>query len=282
MDSLKAKGLDEGLLNQIWSMDSDEALKTAKLLDKQSAASLQNYSKDYATYTAEVKRISDEHFDEQRKQLEEDYIKPIQAYVTENSAKLQDAMALIGQDTVQGWIDGVSDKLEDSKEAAGSIGTDALNEVKKVLGIESPSKEFYAIGEFSIEGFLNGLKSKTEAIAQMFITLGQTAGDKFVEAFKSTWDNFVTLLNNTGGLQIPVSMTTTTFGTPTNQGTQVVYTGTNSSVYGLTKADVVNAIKEAMPSGNVVLQVDQSEFGRITRSSLNLLAQQQGTMDLRV
>ena len=77
-------------------------------------------------------------------------------------------------------------------------------------------------------------------------------------------------------------MTTTAFGTPVTQGQQVYYTGTGTSYSGLTKADVVSAIKEAVPDGNVILKVDESEFGRVSRSSLNLLAQQQGTMDLRV
>lgn len=280
MNNLKAKGLSEDLLSQIWEMDPEEALKTAKELDKANSSTLKQYSDSYDKYKTEVKAKSDEIYGQQIQDFQDNYITPLQKYVTEGAAKIQEDMDLIGKDTVQGYIDGMAEKYKDVNDAVDKIGIDALDTLRKQLGIESPSKEFYKIGEFSIQGFLDGLGSKIESVAIMFKTIGERAGDAFVNAFKTTWDNFVTLLNT--GLQVPVSMTTTAFGTPTAQGSQVIFGGASNTTAYLTKSDVVSAIQEAMPSGDVILQVDGNTFARVSRDSLNNLALQEGSMGLNV
>ena len=112
-------------------------------------------------------------------------------------------------------------------------------------------------------------------IATLFTTLGQTAGENFAAAFKTAWDNFTAM-----GVTVPTSMITPTFGSTvsTAAGTQTIY---NNS-YGLTRDDVVSAIQEAMPSGDVILTVDGVQFGRVSRNSLNALAEQQGRLGLMV
>ena len=51
---------------------------------------------------------------------------------------------------------------------------------------------------------------------------------------------------------------------------------------GLTKADVVSAIKEAQPDGDIVLEIDETEFARVSRAALNSYAQSSGNLNLRV
>ena len=63
-----------------------------------------------------------------------------------------------------------------------------------------------------------------------------------------------------------------------NQNNNATYSSNN----GLTKADVVSAIKEAQPDGDIVFKVNETEFGRVARSSLNLLAKSSGNMGLKV
>lgn len=282
LDSLRSRGADQSLIDQIMGSSSEEQQKFMEQFTKMSSGEQSKYLSTWKELQTTANSMTEEYMAERVKDWEEDFWKPVQEYTATGGEELQKAMELAGKDSVQGFIDGIQEKYDDAegqtKELYGSI----LNDAKNVLGIASPSKEFYAIGEFSIQGFIDGLTSRVSEVASIFQSLGQTAGDKFVSAFKSTWDNFVTLLNNTGGLPVPVSMTTTAFGTPVTQGAQVYYTGTGTSYSGLTKADVVSAIKEAVPDGDVILKVDESEFGRVSRSSLNLLAQQQGTMDLRV
>lgn len=281
-DELRAKKLDEDTIAQLWDMDPEKALETAKQMNKYSASALADYSKKKEEVQKEIAAEAQKFYEQEAKDFQENYMDKLQNYVTEGAAKIKENMDLIGKDTVQGYIDGMVDKYDATKGAAEKIGADSIEALKKELGIASPSKEFYEIGEWSIQGFLDGLKSKVGEVATMFVTMGQTAGDHFINAFKSTWDNFVTLLNSTGGLQVPVAMTTTAFGMPVSQGAQVTYTGTGTSIYGLTKDDVVSAIKEAVPDGDVILKVGESEFAKISRSSLNNLALQEGSMGLSV
>ena len=57
---------------------------------------------------------------------------------------------------------------------------------------------------------------------------------------------------------------------------------TTTTVYNpLTKEDVVSAIKEAQPDGDVVFKINEFEFGRIARNSLNSLARSSGKMGLK-
>ena len=281
-DELRAKKLDEDTIAQLWDMDPEKALETAKQMNKYSASALADYSKKKEEVQKEIAAEAQKFYEQEAKDFQTQYMDPLQKYVTEGATKIKENMDLIGKDTVQGYIDGMVDKYDATKGAAEKIGADSIEALKKELGIASPSKEFYEIGEWSIQGFLDGLKSKVGEVATMFVTMGQTAGDHFINAFKSTWDNFVTLLNSTGGLQVPVAMTTTAFGMPVSQGAQVTYTGTGTSIYGLTKDDVVSAIKEAVPDGDVILKVGESEFAKISRSSLNNLALQEGSMGLSV
>lgn len=281
-DELRAKNLDEDTIAQLWDMDPEKALETAKQMNKYSASALADYSKKKEEVQKEIAAEAQKFYEQEAQDFQTKYMDPLQKYVTEGATKIKENMDLIGKDTVQSYIDGMVDKYDATKGAAEKIGADSIEALKKELGIASPSKEFYEIGEWSIQGFLDGLKSKVGEVATMFVTMGQTAGDHFINAFKSTWDNFVTLLNNTGGLQVPVAMTTTAFGMPVSQGAQVTYTGTGTSIYGLTKDDVVSAIKEAVPDGDVILKVGESEFAKISRSSLNNLALQEGSMGLSV
>lgn len=282
MQAKMGKDASESFMSMFMGMDAEAQEKWMQQWSKMSAGQQQEWINAWKDNQAKADELSDKYFADSLEAWKTNYWQPVQAYAQTGGKELQEAMKLVGEDSVQGWLDGITEKQAEAEGKTKELYGSVLNDAKKTLGIASPSKEFYSIGEFSIEGFLNGIQSKVDQISTIFTNLGQTAGDKFINAFKSTWDSFVTLLNNTGGLQIPVGMTTTTFGTPTVQGSQVYYTGTGTSYTGLTKADVISAIKEAVPDGNVVLQVDEAEFGRISRSSLNLLAEQQGTMDLRV
>lgn len=282
LDDLRKQGADQSLIDQFMGSSSEDQQKFMEQFTKMSSGERSKYLSTWKDLQETADSMTEEYMSKRVSDWEKNFWQPVQAYTQTGGKELQEAMKLVGEDSVQGWLDGITEKQTEAEGKTKELYGSVLDDAKKTLGIASPSKEFYAIGEYSIQGFLDGLTSKVSEVASVFQSLGQTAGDKFINAFKSTWDSFVTLLNNTGGLQIPVNMTTTTFGTPTVQGSQVYYTGTGTSYTGLTKTDVISAIKEAVPDGDVVLQVNKIEFGRVSRSSLNLLAEQQGTMDLRV
>lgn len=80
-----------------------------------------------------------------------------------------------GKDLVQGFIDGIKSMLEDVGAAAKDIGSKALNKIKDVLGIKSPSREFIKVGKYSGEGLVNGLKSYSGKVADTAKAVGSSA-----------------------------------------------------------------------------------------------------------
>lgn len=275
MESLKRKKVDDDLLNEIWGMDADKAAEYAEALNKMSSGELQAYSNTYEQIKNKTSEMSDKFYRDELEKFEKNYIDPLTQYVQEHSTELSTNMSNIGEDTISGYIEGLEKKSADVNTAMGGYMDSAIQTAKDALGIASPSKEFRQIGENTIQGFIDGIVSKIESIATLFTTLGQTAGENFAAAFKTAWDNFTAM-----GVTVPTSMITPTFGSTvsTAAGTQTIY---NNS-YGLTRDDVVSAIQEAMPSGDVILTVDGVQFGRVSRNSLNALAEQQGRLGLMV
>lgn len=80
-----------------------------------------------------------------------------------------------GKDTVAGYAKGLKDDQKYAEEAAKNLGYGSLEEFNKAMGIESPSKQTYASGEYFAQGFINGMGSKDSAIYQKAKSLAQQA-----------------------------------------------------------------------------------------------------------
>lgn len=61
-----------------------------------------------------------------------------------------------GQNSINGFINGIRSKIDEVAMIAAEIAKRALEAAKRELGIESPSKEFIKIGEYSLLGFAKG------------------------------------------------------------------------------------------------------------------------------
>lgn len=70
----------------------------------------------------------------------------------------------IGSNIIEGIKNGISNGIEKIKEAAKNAAKGALEAAKAILGIQSPSKEFYRIGEFVTMGFAQGIDSKARLV----------------------------------------------------------------------------------------------------------------------
>ena len=65
----------------------------------------------------------------------------------------------IGKDLLGGFINGIKSKITEAANAARDVGKKALNAIKEFLGINSPSKEMFAVGVFADEGLIKGMDS---------------------------------------------------------------------------------------------------------------------------
>lgn len=64
-----------------------------------------------------------------------------------------------GKDLLSGFVNGIKSKVTDAANAARDIGKKALNSIKDFLGINSPSKELFAVGVYADEGLIKGMDS---------------------------------------------------------------------------------------------------------------------------
>ncbi|WP_158590142.1 phage tail length tape measure family protein [Amnibacterium setariae] len=62
-----------------------------------------------------------------------------------------------GAQVAAGFADGIKGKASDLDKVIGELGKNAVNRLKKVLGIHSPSRVFAELGDQTGQGFVNGL-----------------------------------------------------------------------------------------------------------------------------
>ncbi|ADD81034.1 tail length tape measure protein [Rhodococcus phage ReqiPoco6] len=70
----------------------------------------------------------------------------------------------VGQDAIQGLINGLQDGANNVAKAAHDIATGALDSAKTALGIRSPSREFKKVGDDSVQGLVNGVNDGLDKV----------------------------------------------------------------------------------------------------------------------
>lgn len=78
-----------------------------------------------------------------------------------------------GKDVVQGLINGLTNMLGSLRQKAQEIANTVKNAVTGLLGIDSPSKVFAELGQFTMEGFIDGLESRFKDVRRSLGGLGQ-------------------------------------------------------------------------------------------------------------
>lgn len=78
----------------------------------------------------------------------------------------------IPQYIISGFINGLKSGASTIVNAMIELGRSILSAIKGVLGIHSPSTEFFTIGENVIQGFINGIKSGVSALLSLVGNIG--------------------------------------------------------------------------------------------------------------
>lgn len=96
-------------------------------------------------------------------------VQEIISKVQESIAKLKDMdLREIGKNIIDGLKNGLGDGATQVIESIMELGRSLLTKIKEVLGIHSPSTEFFEIGTNIIEGLINGI---VEGAAKIFTTI---------------------------------------------------------------------------------------------------------------
>jgi len=65
----------------------------------------------------------------------------------------------VGQDMINSLKQGIANKINDVVNTAKDLGKKILDGIKNIFGIHSPSREMFKIGDYFIQGFVNGIKN---------------------------------------------------------------------------------------------------------------------------
>lgn len=289
LENLEGK-IPDSLMAEIYAMDREEGAKFVEQLGKMSDEELKIYIESYEKIYTASKEFTDKLYQSQLDTFKKEYADKFDTIF----AEVPENLKLVGQDSIDGFIKGVEDKMKNAEGAMKELADGVLTKTKEVLDIHSPSGKFEEIGENVVLGIPKGVKNKEQEVLNVFKTLGENTGYNFIDGFKSVWSTFVS------GLQADISSLSTLIDMPASfnkpimfdynghnqnyntnpQSTQFV-TYDDTQTKQLSKQDIISAIKEAMPDGNVILQADGRQIALITRKELNLIGGESGNFNFK-
>lgn len=106
----------------------------------------------------------------------EDFLQPLIDWIANDlwtsdfSLAVNNAM-LIGENIISGLIEGIWEGVTGLFEDVSNIFTQLVNKVKEVLGIHSPSTVFMEIGQFLIEGLIQGIQNMFNSLIDSFLNI---------------------------------------------------------------------------------------------------------------
>ena len=129
------------------------------------------------------------------------FINGIADAIVRNSPALTQAGLHMAQAIVEGMAKGIASGAGDVVDAAKNMAEGALSAAGHLLGIHSPSREFYALGAFSTQGFANGITDSVGLVSDASANMGKTA----ILSMSKTLSQISTALPNTKDLQPVIS-----------------------------------------------------------------------------
>lgn len=89
----------------------------------------------------------------------------------------------IAKNLMDGIADGISGNASSVLGKIGSVASSMVEKFKSTLGIHSPSKVFYGLAEFTMEGFEQGIDSTQEILQRKMSDVASNIGKVFSEGF---------------------------------------------------------------------------------------------------
>lgn len=177
MKALAERGIDRGLLEKLAAMGPEGAGYVAAFIDMtdeelQKASGL--FEEAYLMPEAVAKEITDTY--------EQTGYQAWMAWkegYTEGANETAEACAQDGENiagyTVDGYMEGVENRISDIEESGENVGYTMLNGLRDSMLIHSPSEAMRELGEYSIEGLIEGLEDpeRIELVKQSSGQLGE-------------------------------------------------------------------------------------------------------------
>ncbi len=137
LENLKARGASADFLSEITSLGVEEGLKFAETLDGLGEQQLQEYMGTWEQIQQESRQVADAFYADQLSALDESFA----GKLGEQLSSVPETMSGVGQDAVQGMIDGMQSQSGPLMQAAEAIIQKAIHAMKAAADVHSPSKK---------------------------------------------------------------------------------------------------------------------------------------------
>lgn len=104
-----------------------------------------------------------------------DFVNGLAETIRNNSSRLGEAGGNLATAIIEGMANGITSGVQTVINAAVDLGKRALQGAKDILGIKSPSREFYKVGAWSAEGAANGLTAMSGTVVAAAEDMGTNA-----------------------------------------------------------------------------------------------------------
>lgn len=152
LNKLREQGASSDFLSEVSGMDISEASKFMDALFD--SGSIDEYLKAYEEKQEQARKIAEESCKNQLETLQTEFVDKTQDILN----TIPENMSLIGENTVQGFIEEIQNRLSDISDAGMLMGNTFLDSLKKSLDIHSPSKATGKLADFAGQGFILALE----------------------------------------------------------------------------------------------------------------------------
>ena len=168
LEELKEKGASAALLDEISRFEPEEGMAVIDQLLGMTDEDFEALNELWAEKRELAKEIAAEFYAEQMEQLKTEFVDEMMGTLEQVPEDTYD----IGINTIQGWMNGMNEKLPSLLSLARSLARKVVSAMKEELGIASPSKEGIYMGKMINEGVAKGLTQSTGTVESSIQHLG--------------------------------------------------------------------------------------------------------------
>ena len=175
LEKLRKANASDDFMAQFTSLDLDAALDFGEALSSArggTSAYLKSWQENHEREKQLAADLCRKSIDELNAEFEPKFselLKNVPTAFSEN-----------GIESMQGYIDGLESKSEDADAEVKTVMDSVIEACRNALDIHSPSKVMYEIGEYTVDGFSEGLRSKAQ---EVYDTVEAVFGSAFDEMY---------------------------------------------------------------------------------------------------
>lgn len=178
LNKLQKANASDDFMAQFTGLDLDAALDFGEALSS-ARGGTSAYLKNWQENHDREKKLATDYYQKAIDELNAEF----EPKFSELLKNVPTAFSENGIESMQGYIEGLESKSEDADAEVKSVMDSVIESCRNALDIHSPSKVMYDIGEYTVDGFNEGLRSKAQEVYDTVASVFGTAFDDMYARF---------------------------------------------------------------------------------------------------